>query len=192
VRGRIWSGDLSVDVETANVVDHALLKPHPFSKPIVAAVNGDCVGGGLDLLLATDIRATVPDARFGLPVVRWSIDPFGGATVKLIQQIGDVHAMALLLTANLIGAATAARTGLVNRVIPREALLPWALETAETIAALSPTAVRAVRQQISTTLAEQALAREALDQALGDRVRASPHFMEDVTALRQKRVPKYP
>ena len=59
--------------------------------------------------------------------------------------------MALLLTANLIGAATAARIGLVNRVIPREALLPWALETAETIAANSPTAVRAMRAYVPIT-----------------------------------------
>ena len=171
--GADMSGDLSVDVDTATVVNHALLKHHPFSKPIIAAVNGDCVGGGLELLLATDIRATVPDARFGLPEVRWSIYPFGGATVKLIHQIGYVHAMELLLTANLIDAATAAQLGLVNRVVPREALLPWALETADTIAAHSPTAVQAVKQQISTTLAEHALAREALDQALGARVRAS-------------------
>jgi enoyl-CoA hydratase/carnithine racemase len=106
------SGDLSVDVDTANVVHHALLKHHPFPKPIIAAVNGDCVGGGLELLLATDIRATVPHARFGLPEVRWLIYPFGGATVKLIQQIGYVHAMELLLTANLIDAATAAQRGL--------------------------------------------------------------------------------
>jgi enoyl-CoA hydratase len=124
--------------------------------------------------------------------VRWSIYPFGGATVKLIQQIGYVHAMELLLTANLIDAATAARIGLVNRVVPSHALLSWALETADTIAANSPTAVQAVKQQISMTLAEQALAREALDQALGDRVRASPHFTEGVAAFRQKRRPQYP
>jgi enoyl-CoA hydratase/carnithine racemase len=69
--------------------------------------------------------------------------------------------------------------------------MPWALETAEMIAANSPTAVQAVKQQISTTIAEQALAREPLDQALGDRVRASPHFTEGVMAFRQKRQPTY-
>ena len=63
--GADMSGDLSVDVETATVVNHALLKHHPFSKPIIAAVNGDCVGGGLDLLLATDIRATSPRPVLG-------------------------------------------------------------------------------------------------------------------------------
>ena len=112
--------------------------------------------------------------------------------MKLIQQIGYVHAMELLLTATLIDATTAAQLGLVNRVIPTEGLMPWALATAATIAANSPTAVQAVKQQISTTIAEQVLAREALDQALGDRVRASPHFMEGVTAFRHKRQPHYP
>jgi len=189
--GADMSGDLSADPEMARMVNHALLKHQPFCKPIIAAVNGDCVAGGLELLLSTDIRATVPHARFGLPEVRWSIYPFGGATVKLIQQIGYVHAMELLLTATLIDATTAAQLGLVNRVLPPERLMPWALETAATIAANSPTAVQAVKQQISSTMAEQALAREALDQALGDRVRASPHFTEGVTAFLNKRQPHY-
>ena len=189
--GADMRGDLAADPETARIVNHALLKHHPFSKPIIAAVNGDCVAGGLELLLSTDIRATVPHARFGLPEVHWSIYPFGGATVKLIQQIGYVHAMELLLTATLIDAATAAQINLVNRVIPSAGLMPWALATAATIAANSPTAVQAVKQQISTTIAEQALAREALDQALGDRVRASPHFTEGVEAFRHKRPTHY-
>src|SRR3989442_10465331 len=118
--GADMSGDLSADPETARTVNHALLKHHPFSKPIIAAVNGDCVDGGLELLLSTDIRATVPHARFGLPEVHWSIYPFGGATVKLIQQIGYVHAMDLLLTGKLVDAAEAAHLGLGNRVVPAD------------------------------------------------------------------------
>jgi enoyl-CoA hydratase len=185
------SGDLSAAPETASIVSHALLKHQAYSKPIVAAVNGDCVAGGLELLLSTDVRAAAPHARFGLPEVRWSIYPFGGATVKLIQQIGYVYAMELLLTGKLIGAAEAARLGLVNRVVPAEALMAWALETAELIAANSPAAVQAVKQQISATIAEHALSREALDQALGDRVRASAHFKEGVAAFLEKRRPRY-
>lgn len=189
--GADMSGDLSADPGVAATVSHALLKHHPYSKPIIAAVNGDCVGGGLELLLSTDIRAAAPHARFGVPEVRWSIYPFGGATVKLIQQVGHVHAMELLLTAQLIDAPEAARIGLVNRVVPAEALLPWALETAELIAANSPAAVQAVKRQISTTIAEHARSREALDQELGDRVRASAHFKEGVAAFLEKRRPHY-
>lgn len=185
------SGDLSASPETAAVVSHALLKYHATSKPIIAAVNGDCVGGGVELLLATDIRAAVPRARFGLPEVKWSIYPFGGATVKLIQQIGYVHAMDLLLTGRLIDAAEAARLALVNRVVEADALLPWALETAALIASHSPSAVQAVKRQISSTIADHARSREPMDQALGDQVRASAHFREGVAAFLEKRQPRY-
>jgi enoyl-CoA hydratase/carnithine racemase len=189
--GADMSGDLSAGPETARIVNHALLKHDAYSKPIIAAVNGDCIGGGVELLLSTDVRAAAPHARFGLTEVRWSIYPFGGGTVKLIQQIGYVHAMELLLTARLIDAAEAARVGLVNRVVPADALMAWALETAETIAANSPAAVQAVKQQISSTIAAQTLSREALDQELGDRVRASADFKEGVAAFREKRRPRY-
>ncbi len=185
------SGDLSASTDTAAMVGRALLKSRVYTKPIVAAVNGDCVGGGLELLLSTDLRIAAPHARFGLPEVKWSIYPFGGATIKLVQQIGHVHAMDLLLTARLIDAAEAARLGLVNRVVEAERVLPIALETAERIAANSPSAVQAVKQQISATLAEHARAREPLDQELGDRVRAGAHFREGVAAFREKRPPRY-
>ena len=189
--GADMSGDLSASRETAGVVSKALLKHHVFSKPIVAAVNGDCVGGGVELLLSTDVRAAAPHARFGLPEVRWSIYPFGGGTVKLTQQIGYVHAMDLLLTGRLIDAGEAARLGLVNRVVPAAELMAWALETAETIAGNSPSAVQAVKRQISSTIADHARSREALEQELGDRVRASAHFQEGVAAFREKRTPRY-
>jgi enoyl-CoA hydratase/carnithine racemase len=185
------SGDLSAAPETARVVSHALLKYDAYTKPIVAAVNGDCVGGGVELLLATDIRAAAPHARFGLPEVKWSIYPFGGATVKLTQQIGHVHAMDLLLTGRLIDAAEAARIGLINRIVPAEGLMAWALETATQIAANSPSAVQAVKRQISSTIADHARSREAMEQELGDRVRASAHFKEGVAAFREKRRPRY-
>jgi len=189
--GADMSGDLSASEDTARIVNHALLKHHVYTKPIVAAVNGACAGGGVELLLATDIRAAAPHARFGLPEVKWSVYPFGGATIKLGQQIGYVHAMELLLTARLIDAAEAARLGLINRVVPADELMPWALETADRIAANSPAAVQAVKQQISATIAEHARSREALEQELGDRVRASPHFREGVAAFREKRPPRY-
>ena len=189
--GADLSGDLSASPEAAQVINRALLKDSPFSKPIVAAVNGDCIAGGVELLLSTDIRAAAPAARFGLPEVRWSIYPFGGATVKLAQQIGHVHAMDLLLTGRLVDAAFAARIGLVNCVVEQAALTGWALDTARTIAANSPAAVQAVKTQISSAIADYARSREAMEQALGDRVRASPHFAEGIAAFREKRKPDY-
>ena len=185
------SGDLSAREETASMISRALLKTRVYTKPIVGAVNGDCVGGGLELLLSTDVRVAAPHARFGLPEVKWSIYPFGGATIKLVQQIGYVHAMDLLLTARLIDATEAARVGLINRVVAAEQVLPEALAIAERIAANSPSAVQAVKQQISATIADHARAREALEQELGDRVRGGPDFQEGVKAFREKRPPRY-
>ncbi|MBS0244405.1 MAG: enoyl-CoA hydratase/isomerase family protein, partial [Proteobacteria bacterium] len=184
-------GDLSVAPETADMVNRALLKTTVFPKPIIAAVNGDCAGGGVELLLSTDIRGACPTARFGLPEVRFAIYPFGGATVKLIQQIGHVHAMDLILTGRLIDAATAMRLGLVNEVVAQAELMDWAMGRARLIAANSPAAVQAVKTQISTTIAEHARALEPLEQSLGDRVRASADFKEGIAAFLEKRKPSY-
>jgi enoyl-CoA hydratase/carnithine racemase len=185
------SGDLSAPEEAARLIDRALLKAKAYPKPIVAAVNGDCAGGGVELLLSTDIRLAAEHARFGLPEVKWSIYPFGGATVKLAQQIGYVHAMDLLLTGRLVTAEFAARIGLVNRVVPASEVLAASVETASAIAANSPSAVQAVKTQISAGIADYAASRQALEQVLGDRVRASPNFAEGVAAFREKRPPRY-
>jgi enoyl-CoA hydratase/carnithine racemase len=185
------SGDLSAGPETAKMINRALLKDVVFSKPIVAAVNGDCAGGGVELLISTDIRGADPAARFGLPEVRYAIYPFGGAAVKLVHQIGYVHAMDLLLTGRLVDAAFAARIGLINLVAEPGKVMDWALGVAETIAANSPAAVRAVKQQVSTGISEQVRSREALEQQLGDRVRTSADFAEGVAAFREKRKPDY-
>jgi enoyl-CoA hydratase/carnithine racemase len=189
--GADLSGDLSADEDIAAIVNHALLKTDTYAKPIIAAINGDCVGGGVELMLSTDIRAATPTARFGLPEVKWSIYPFGGATVKLIRQIGHVHAMDLLLTGRLITSEVAAELGLINQVVPADELMDWALGKAEAIAGNSPSAVQAVKTQISATIADHALSREGLDQELGDKVRAGPDFAEGVSAFLEKRKPVY-
>src|SRR4029077_19755759 len=75
------TGDLSAGPEVARMANHALLKNDVYSNPIVAALNGDVVGGGLELMLSADLRASVPTARFGLTEVKWSIYPFGRSTI---------------------------------------------------------------------------------------------------------------
>lgn len=185
------SGDLSAAEDTARMINRALLKTSSYPKPIIAAVNGVCAGGGVELLLSTDIRLAAPHARFGLPEVKWGIYPFGGATAKLVAQLGYVHAMKLILTAQMIDADEAVRIALVNEVVPAADLLGRALDVAELIAANSPAAVQAVKRHISEGQAEAALAREPAEQVRGDEVRASADFTEGVSAFREKRQPRY-
>jgi enoyl-CoA hydratase len=111
--------------------------------------------------------------------------------VKLVQQIGYVHAMDLLLTGRLVTAQFAASIGLINRVLKGGDVMAAAVNTALEIAANSPSAVQAVKTQVSAGIAEYAAGREALEQELGDRVRASLHFSEGTAAFREKRNPKY-
>src|SRR4029079_1695163 len=92
----------------------------PVFKPVVAAVNGDCLGGGMELLTCTDIRLTVPEARFGQPEWRLGVYPGGGGTPRLPRQIGYVHAMDILLTGRLLSAGEAISTGLVHRNLRAE------------------------------------------------------------------------
>ena len=173
------------------MVNRALLKTSSYPKPIITAINGVCAGGGVELMLASDIRLAAPHARFGLPEVKWGIYPFGGATAKLVSQIGYVHAMKLLLTAEMISAEEAVRIGLINQIVPADTLLEQALALAEVIAANSPLAVQAVKAHISAGIAEATLARELAEQAQGDKVRLSTDFTEGVRAFLEKRAPKY-
>jgi enoyl-CoA hydratase/carnithine racemase len=99
--------------------------------------------------------------------------------------------MELILAGQLIDAAEAARINLINRVLPRDELMPWAIQMAETIAANSPVAVQAVKEQISATDDAINQGREGMEQVLGDRVRASPDFSEGVAAFQEKRPAKY-
>ena len=115
-------------------------------KPIIAAINGYCLAGGLELALCCDIRIAAEHAQFGLPEVTRAIIPGAGGTQRLPRAVPSAAAMHLLLTGGRFDAAWALRFGLVTEVLPADRLLPRALEIAEEICRNGPLAVRAVKQ----------------------------------------------
>src|SRR3972149_5693953 len=143
----------------------------PFSdvfKPIIAAVNGFCIAGGMEFLQGTDLRIAAEHATFGLGEVRWGIIPTGGSHVRLPRQIPWAVAMELLLTGRSLDARRAPDLGLVNKVVPLDQLMPTALKWAETICKNGPLAVRTAKE-----IAVRAFGLEAgfvLEKALGARV----------------------
>jgi len=115
-------------------------------KPIVAAVNGHCLGAGLTLLFATDIRIATPNATFGLPEIKRGVIASNGGTQRLLAQLPYAIAMELLLTGEPMDADTAARWGLVNRIVPALELPAAARRVAELLAAQAPLAVQAAKE----------------------------------------------
>lgn len=115
-------------------------------KPVIAAVNGYCLAGGMTLLLATDIRIAAAHASFGVAEVKRGIIPGNGGTQRMLEQLPYAIAMEMLLTGDPIDAASAARFGLVNSVVPKDQLMPTAMAMARRIAANAPLAVQAAKE----------------------------------------------
>lgn len=115
-------------------------------KPIIAAVNGACHGGGSTMLFATDIRIAVPHATFSLAEVRRGLVPGNGGTQRVLKQVPYAIAMEMLLTGDPFDAETAARWGLVNKVVPADQLIDEAFRYARRIAANAPLAVQAAKE----------------------------------------------
>jgi enoyl-CoA hydratase len=120
-------------------------------KLIIAAINGYCVTGGMELMLATDIRVAAEHASFGLMEVKWGLIPYAGSLVRTPHQIPFCNAMELLLTGERIDAHEAQRIGLINYVLPASEVMAKEEELARRIAANGPLAVRAIKQGVART-----------------------------------------
>lgn len=115
-------------------------------KPVIAAVNGLCIGGGMTLLLGTDIRVAAEHATFGLAEVKRGVIAGNGGTQRIVKQLPHAFAMELLLTGDSVDAETALRWGLVNRVVPAAELMSTARDFAQRISRNAPLAVQAAKE----------------------------------------------
>lgn len=145
------------------LLSRGILRGYDVGKPVIAAINGHAIAGGMELCQGTDIRVAADSAKLGVQEVKWAIFPAGGSTVRLPQQLSMPHAMELLLTGDFIDAAKAYEWGFLNRVVPAQEVLPTAFDIAERIARNGPIAVQAVRRSARACLGrpeEEALAIE--------------------------------
>jgi enoyl-CoA hydratase/carnithine racemase len=160
-------------------------------KPVIAAVNGYCLGGGMTLLLATDIRIAAPTATFGLAEVKRGVIPGNGGTQRVLAQLPHAIAMEMLLTGDAIDAETAARWGLVNRVVPREQLMATALEVARRIAANAPLAVQAAKELALRSRGLDLASGLRLEQVVNRMLMATEDAREGPAAFAEKRAPRF-
>lgn len=160
-------------------------------KPVLAAINGACVGGGLELALACHIRVAASDAVLGLPEIKLALIPGFGGTQRLPRIVGPSKAAEMILTGERVSAEEALRIGLLSRVVPPHELITHVESIAASITAHGKTAVEAalhaIRGGIDIPLSE-GLAREA---ELFGRLCATPDKGEAVRAFLEKRQPKF-
>jgi enoyl-CoA hydratase/carnithine racemase len=159
--------------------------------PVIAAINGDAIGQGLELALACDIRIAADKAQFALHHIKAGLIPWDGATQRLQRIIGITKTMQMVLTAETIDAREALNRGLVTRVVTGDELMPLAKEMAQTMAVQSPTALSFAKEAISKGMnltLEQGLNLEA---DLYFLLHTTEDRTEGIRAFKEKRSPKF-
>lgn len=172
--------------------DPAHQKHTLLDKPVIAAVNGLCLGGGFEIVLSTDIRVAAEGASFALPETGVGVVPAGGTLARLVRQIPYAFAMDLMLRGSRIDAETAARYGIVNRVVPAADLMVAAHGIADDVLSKSRTAVATVKRavrELSDLPIDDAFRLEA---QLGQHAFASDDAREGLASFAEGRPAVFP
>ncbi|NKC16082.1 MAG: crotonase/enoyl-CoA hydratase family protein [Gammaproteobacteria bacterium] len=169
----------------------AILRNFDTAKPVIAAINGHAIAGGMELVQGTDIRISCPQAKFGVQEVKWALFPAGGSSVRLPRQLPYSKAMELLLTGDLITAEEALQLGFLNHLVAEDQVLDKAMEVARKIAANGPIAVRAIRHSARQCLGHPEAAALAMEREFSNPVFQTQDAVEGPRAFMEKRQPQY-
>jgi len=162
-----------------------------FPKPVIAAVNGFALGGGLELAMSAHVRVASDNARMGLPETSLGVIPGYGGTQRLPQLIGKGRALEMIFSAKMIDAQTALDYGLVNRVVPQEELMQVAEELARSFMKNSIVAMGFAIEAVNAGLLEGSMGYDVEVQAFGDCFETED-FKEGTAAFLEKRKPNFP
>ncbi len=184
LRGRVAEGKLLLE----KLVYRQLAE---LPMPTIAAIEGDALGGGLELALCCDLRIASSRARLGMPEVRLAVLPGSGGTQRLPRVVGPARAKELILTGRIIDADEAERIGLINQVVPAGEALARADAVAAEIAARGPLAVREAKRLIDAALDLDLDAGLAAELDASERIFASEDMLEGANAFFGKRDPDY-
>ena len=160
-------------------------------KPLIAAINGLALGGGLELALSCDIRIASENARFGQPEVNLGLMPGWGGTQRLPRVIPWAKAAEILFMGRPIDAQEAYRIGLVNKVVPQDKVIPTAKEWAEVICQVGPLGVRAAKQAMIRGYSLPLEGGLRLESSLFDYLLGTEDYAEGTAAFTEKRKPNF-
>src|ERR1700722_3869408 len=166
-------------------------KFHSFPKPIIAKIRGFCMGGGLAIAMATDLRIGTPDSQFGIPAARLSVAYAPDAVKRLINLVGPAHARMILYSARRIDGREAERIGLINQCVPVEALDETVMGIARTISENAPLSVRASKMTINEMLKDESQRDMESLKRMGEICFNSADYKEGRTAFMEKRPPRF-
>jgi enoyl-CoA hydratase/carnithine racemase len=164
---------------------------HACPQPIVAAVGGWCLGGGLELALACDLRFAADDARFGFPEMTLGAYPGSGGPVTLSRLVGLARAKDILFTARRLDAAEALAMGIVDRVVPRAQLLDAAVGWVGQVEATAPLAIAALKRSLDEGAAMDFRSAAEHDQEIRRPLDATADYAEGMKAHFEKRKPVF-
>ena len=177
--------------EDPMILTRGLLLFEWLRTPLIAAVNGDCLGGGCEMLQQTDIRIAEEQARFGVPEAKVGMMAGAGSTMRLKRQIPYAVAMEMLLTGRILDAEEALRWGLVTHVVPQGRALAKAHEIADVVAANAPLSVAASKASaVETGWLPEEQARD-IEVGYSMKVTRSNDAKEGMRAFTEKRPPRF-